>query len=212
MRDANIATIVALRAGLVTSAMICYESDVPCGYAAMEKMTPERSRGGRTVIRRAVTADLQAVGRLGAMLLRAHHGFDADRFMSAGPGAEGGYASFLSTQLDAHDAVVLVADRDGQIVGYAYAGIEPRSWKELRERAGFIHDVLVDEGSRGAGIADMLMDAAITWVREQGVPRVLLWTAARNGQAQRLFVRKGFRSTMIEMTLELTEDPDAPTD
>jgi GNAT superfamily N-acetyltransferase len=164
-------------------------------------MEPGRER--HVIIRRAVAADLPAVGRLGAMLLRVHHGFDTDRFMSAGPGAEGGYADFLATQLDARDAIVLVADRAGEIVGYAYAGIEPRSWKELRERAGFIHDVLVDESSRREGIADLLLDAAIAWVREQRVPRVLLWTAARNEQAQRLFLRKGFRSTMIEMTLEL---------
>ncbi len=143
------------------------------------------------------------------MLLRAHHGFDPDRFMSAGPGAESGYAAFLGTQLDARDAIVLVAERGGEVVGYAYAGIEPRSWKELRERAGFIHDILVDEGNRRTGIADLLLDAAVAWVRRQGVPRVLLWTAARNEDAQRLFVRKGFRGTMIEMTLELP-DVDRP--
>jgi hypothetical protein len=31
----------------------------------------------------------------------------------------------------------------------------------------------------------------------------VLWTAACNEGAQRLFARRGFRSTMVEMTLEL---------
>ena len=159
-----------------------------------------------TVIRPAAPGDLQAVGRFGALLLRAHHAFDADRFMAAGAGAEAGYAAFLATQLDAPDAIVLVAERGGRLAGYIYAGVEPRSWKELRERAGFIHDVLVDEGNRGSGVADALLDAAVAWLREQRVPRVMLWTASRNEQAQRLFLRRGFRSTMIEMTLDL---PDA---
>ena len=156
-------------------------------------------------IRPATPADLPAVGRLGALLLRVHHEFDRDRFMRAGPGAETGYADFLSAQLEDPSSVVLVAERAGIIVGYLYAGIEPRSWKELRERAGFIHDVLVDEGSRRGGVADALLDAGIEWLRGQNVPRVVLWTAARNEPAQRVFVRKGFRSTMIEMTLELGE-------
>lgn len=91
----------------------------------------------------------------------------------------------------------------GVVTGYVYAGVEPQSWKELRERAGFIHDVLVDEGSRRIGLADALLDRAIEWLREQHVPRVILWTAAQNDDAQRVFARKGFRVTMHEMTREL---------
>ena len=155
------------------------------------------------VIRRAVAADLAAVGRLGAALLVAHYEFDQQRFMQGGPDAEDGYAWFLGTQLDRPDSLVLVAEDDGQVVGYLYAGIEPRNWKELREEAGFVHDILVHEDSRGAGIAKLLMDGALAWFRERGMPRAILWTAARNNGAHRLFERHGFRSTMIEMTREL---------
>ena len=35
------------------------------------------------------------------------------------------------------------------------------------------------------------------------MPRVVLGTAAQNERARRLFERRGFRPTMIEMTLEL---------
>lgn len=155
------------------------------------------------VIRRATPGDLAAVGRLGAALLRAHFEFDTDRFMGAGDDDESGYAWFLGTQLEAPDSLVLVADLDGVVVGYLYAGIEPRSWKELREEAGFVHDVLVEEDRRGAGLAQALIEEAVAWCRERGVPRVILWTAARNTHAHRLFERLGFRSTMIEMTREL---------
>lgn len=155
------------------------------------------------VIRPATKQDLHAVGRLGAALLRAHHDFDSQRFMAGGEDAEDGYAWFLGTQLDRPDSLVLVAESDGEVVGYLYAGIEPRNWKELRDEAGFIHDVLVEETSRGAGLAARLIEAALTWFRERGMPRAILWTAARNNGAHRLFERHGFRSTMIEMTREL---------
>ncbi len=107
------------------------------------------------------------------------------------------------SQLDDSESLVLVAERDGQVVGYLYAGIEPMNWKELRERAGFVHDILVTEESRGGGIAQALMNEAFAWMREQNVPRVLLWTAAPNDRARRLFERLGFRATMVEMTKEL---------
>jgi ribosomal protein S18 acetylase RimI-like enzyme len=157
------------------------------------------------VIRRATRSDAPSLGRLGALLLRTHYEFDPLRFMAPGEDPEGGYAWFLGTQLREDDMVVFVAERpgDGGIVGYVYAGLEPRSWKELRDAAGFIQDVVVDPGARRSGAATLLLEAAIAWLRGRGVPRVMLWTAEQNADAQRLFVKLGFRRTMIEMTREL---------
>jgi ribosomal protein S18 acetylase RimI-like enzyme len=155
------------------------------------------------VIRPATTDDLRALGRLGALLLRTHYEFDRLRFMAPGEGVEEGYAGFLATQLTNPNAVVLVAERDGAVVGYVYAAVEPPSWKELRDTAGFIHDVLVAEPQRGLGLAAALVDAAVAWLRGKGVPRVVLGTAEANERAQRLFSRLGFRRTMVEMTREL---------
>jgi GNAT superfamily N-acetyltransferase len=99
--------------------------------------------------------------------------------------------------------VIFVAEDDGAITGYVWAALEPLSWKELRGPAGFIHDLLVVEEARRGGTAKQLMDAAVAWLREQGAPRVILWTAAPNEAARTLFARLGFRETMVEMTREL---------
>lgn len=154
-------------------------------------------------IRPATDADAPALGRLGALLLRAHHAFDEQRFMAPGRNPEAGYGAFLCSQLADDEVVVLVAERDGEVIGYVYAGLEPRSWKELREACGFIHDVAVLEHGRRLGVATALIDAAVEWLRARGAPRVVLWTADRNESAQRLFARLGFRRTMVEMTKEL---------
>ncbi len=153
-------------------------------------------------IRRAEPHDASALGRLGATLVRTHHAFDAQRFLTPGPRLEEGYAHFLGGQLAEEDVVVFVAERAGAVVGYVYAGIEPRSWKELRDVAGFIHDVVVDPDVRGAGVGARLIETAAAWLTDRGAPRVMLWTAAQNHDAQRLFERLGFRRTMVEMTRE----------
>ena len=155
------------------------------------------------VIRKAEPRDLQSLGRLGAMLMHAHYAFDSLRFLAPHAGVEHGYAAFLGSRIDSPDDVVLVAEKDGHIAGYVFAALEPMSWKELRGPAGFIHDVLVEESDRRSGIATMLMNAAMEWLREHGAPRVVLGTAAPNKAAQALFHRLGFRDTMIEMTKEL---------
>jgi GNAT superfamily N-acetyltransferase len=158
---------------------------------------------GPATVRRATAADLPALGRLGALLMRTHYDFDRDRFLVPGDNAEQGYAHFLGSQLGEDEVVVFVAEQDGEVIGYVYAGLEPISWKELRDACGFIHDVAVDEGGRRSGVATALIEAAIAWLREQGAPRVVLWTAEKNDAAQQLFARHGFRRTMIEMTREL---------
>src|SRR5258705_7883624 len=168
---------------------------------AAERHTTEKGTPAGLVVRRADRGDLPALRRPGALLIRVHHAFDERRFLAPGPHSEEGYGRFLAAQ-QGDDVAVFVAERDGRVVGYVYAGIEPRSWKELRDVAGFIHDVVVDEGVRGLGIGTRLLETAAEWLVARGVPRVMLWTAARNTGAQRLFERLGFRCTMIEMTRE----------
>lgn len=154
-------------------------------------------------IRKAERRDLQSLGRLGAMLMRTHYAFDRQRFLAPGKGTESGYASFLGSVLESDDDCVFVAEKEGAIVGYVFAALEPLSWKELRGPAGFIHDVAVADEARRTGIGTKLLQAAIDWLRDRAAPRVLLWTAAPNKGAHALFRRLGFRETMIEMTKEL---------
>ncbi|AMY11312.1 putative acetyltransferase [Luteitalea pratensis] len=155
------------------------------------------------LIRSATAADLPVLGHLGALLMRVHHDFDAQRFLSPGTDPERGYAWFLGRQIEDKGCLVLVAELEGAVIGYVYAAIEPLSWKELRDQSGFIHDLVVEPGHRDGGAGSQLLDAAIEWLRGRGMPRVLLCTAEQNAGGQRLFARHGFRRTMIEMTREL---------
>jgi len=164
---------------------------------------PGRSGVPDVVIRPAVPADLPAVGRLGAMLVRMHHGFDPQRFIAATPETGHLYASFFATQLAEPDVAILVAERGGEVLGYTFAGVEGNDYMALRGPAGVLYDIVVDPAHRGQGIGRMLLDATLAALRARGAPRVVLSTAERNESAQRLFARAGFRRTMIEMTREL---------
>jgi GNAT superfamily N-acetyltransferase len=155
------------------------------------------------MVRRATSKDVAELGELGVALMRSHYAFDDQRFLEPTQADAAGYARFLEAQLDEQDAVVLVAEQQGRIVGYVYAAVEPHSWKDLRDECGFIHDLLVADVARRTGVGEALLNAAIEWLREQGMPRVVLGTAAQNETARRLFERRGFRPTMVEMTLEL---------
>ena len=156
-------------------------------------------------IRAAATGDLAAIGRLGALLVRTHHDFDQQRFMAATSRTETAYGSFLGAQFDEPNIVILVAERDGEVIGYTYAGVEGNDYMALRGPAGVLYDIVVDPAHRGGGVGRMLLDATIDSLKARGAPRVVLSTAERNESAQRLFTRAGFRPTMIEMTRELDD-------
>ena len=142
-----------------------------------------------TTVRPAAPADLPAVGRLGALLVRMHHDFDPARFIAPPPRTEEGYASFLRRQLEVPDVVVLVAERDGEVLGYTYAGLEGPDFMALRGPAGALYDIVVDPAHRGQGVGRMLLDATLAALAARGAPRVVLSTAERNEAAQRLFAR-----------------------
>lgn len=152
-------------------------------------------------IRPAVPADERALGRYGGALMRQHHAIDPLRFIQS-DNPEAGYGRFLTSELRDPDAVVVVAEAAGEVIGYAFASLEPMSWKDLRAACGYLHDVFVDARWRRAGAGQRLVLAAIEWLESRGVPRVVLTSAAGNEEAQRLFHRLGFRRTMVEMTRE----------
>ncbi|HET9985887.1 MAG TPA: GNAT family N-acetyltransferase [Longimicrobiales bacterium] len=160
-----------------------------------------------TIVRRAASADLPTLGRLGALLVRTHHDFDAKRFLSPTRRTPSAYASFLGTQLEDPDVAVRVAEDDGMVIGYTYAAVEGYDYMSLRGPAGVVYDVVVDRAHRGRGVGRLLLEASLAFLKSRGAPRVVLSTAVQNEPAQRLFASLGFRRTMIEMTRELDDPP-----
>ncbi|HZE09543.1 MAG TPA: GNAT family N-acetyltransferase [Gemmatimonadaceae bacterium] len=171
----------------------------------MTRKAKESRRLGPLTIRRARPEDLETIGRLGALLVKLHHDLDPKRFIAPTSRTPRGYGSFLGTQLDNPDVIVLVAERDGEVLGYTYAGVEGMDYMALRGPAGALYDIVVDPEHRGQGTGSKLLEATLAELRARGMPRVVLSTAERNETAQRLFSRAGFRRTMIEMTRELED-------
>ena len=99
--------------------------------------------------------------------------------------------------------MILAAELEGSIVGYAYARLEPRDWNALLEACGALHDIYVNESARRQGVARRLVQAVRDSLRAKGAPRLVLHTASKNKMAREFFAALGFRETMIELTAEL---------
>src|SRR5262245_57407950 len=126
------------------------------------------------MIRRATAADVPALGRLGKLLVQTHYEFDNKRFIPPTSRTEEGYGSFLGTQSVEKNAVVLVADEGGEVVGYSFGTNAGHDWMSLRGPAGELHDIVVDPAHRGKGIGERLLQAMVKALEAKGAPRVVL--------------------------------------
>lgn len=142
------------------------------------------------------------LGTYGSLLMALHHQWDPKRFLATGTDTELSYARWLRSQLGKPGVVLLVAEQQTTTVGYAYASLEGYDYMALRGPAGVIHDLFVEPEKRSQGIGRMLLDAAIAELKARGANLIVLSTAHRNEAAQRLFATAGFRTTMVEMTLD----------
>ena len=161
----------------------------------------------RLTVRPAEPRDADALGRMGAALVRLHHTFDPARFFVPPSDLEGGYRWWLSREMADPKAVVLVAEAEGDVVGYAYGRVEPRDWATLRDRCGELTDLWVEERARKSGAGEALCEGMVRAFAERGVGQVVLMAATANAGAQRLFTRLGWRPTMVEMTREMEPAP-----
>ena len=159
------------------------------------------------LIRRAALSDGDALGRLGTLLVQQHHSFDERRFLAPTADTPEHYGAFLSSQLDAPDAVILVAEHECRVVGYAYGTLEGHDYVSLRGPAALLHDLIVDPGHRGRGAGRALLNAILDVFSTRRAPRVVLSTAQGNLPAQKFFEGESFRRTMVEMTRELELPP-----
>ena len=137
------------------------------------------------------------------MLVQEHNDFDPRRFLAVTASTALHYGAFLGEQADEADAVLLVAELEGQVIGYAFGAIEGYDYMALRGPAAVLHDLLVDPAYRGRGVGQALLSAIVATFSARRAPRLVLSTAERNGSAQRFFERAGFRRTMVELTREL---------
>jgi ribosomal protein S18 acetylase RimI-like enzyme len=150
-------------------------------------------------VRPATPADLGSAALLGAEIVRLHHATDPKRFFMIDD-VEQGYTAWLQQELKSPGAVVLVADLQGSVVGYAYGAIEQRDWSILADVHGALHDICVAASARRLGVGRALMRAMIEHLQALGAPQILLRAMVQNEAAQRLAAEFGFRPTMIEMT------------
>lgn len=107
----------------------------------------------------------------------------------------------LRGAIESHDAVVLVADDDGQLVGFC-TGYQDMHSVRFGYRA-WVEDLAVDPGRRSEGIGKALLDAIKAWARERGATHLELDSAETRTDAHRFYEREGAQYRSFSFGWEL---------
>jgi GNAT superfamily N-acetyltransferase len=142
----------------------------------------------------AIAADWPAVATLLAELGRPDVRGTSDE-----PAAQRLYERYLERP----DAVALVAEAEGQLVGFV--DVEFRNWLNFTAPQAWIPDLVVADGGRGRGVGTSLLVRAEEIARDRGCWAMALESANWREDAHSFYVSRGWKDTGRAFTRVLTD-------
>ena len=131
-------------------------------------------------IRQAVLADLDAVTNL----------FDGYRQFYGQASDEAAAKTFLQARFEHGQSVVLLAESNGQALGFTQ--LYPSFSSVSMARVFVLNDLYVAESARRLGVGAVLLKAAADHARQLGAVRLSLTTNVQNLPAQSLYEYMGW--------------------
>lgn len=147
-------------------------------------------------IRAARETDLECIGELYQVLFYEMALYQPESFSPAVQSRE-----FLLSVIRGRDADILVAEEEGQVVGFALILLQetPLCSHLIPHRYAYLMDLLVEPGSRSRGAGAGLLDAARNWTVERELDYLELNVLSENIRAYALYRREGFQDARITM-------------
>lgn len=155
------------------------------------------------LIRPATIDDVPQVLPMVGKLARLHESWDPQRYPYLAD-IEQRYDRWLRARAADARSVFLVAELPGgRIIGFAVATIDSNIPIYRVTEYAFLHDLWIEDDYRNEGTARQMTMLLIERFKQMNVKQIRLETAFANEAARALFESCGFRTSSIEMLLDL---------
>jgi ribosomal protein S18 acetylase RimI-like enzyme len=153
-------------------------------------------------VREATTQDLEAVTELWVKLMDFHNALD-ERVWNRAPDGRRKFREWMESALTDAQRAVLVAETEGQSIGFVHAMLKDSPPVVMPRKSGFVTDLVVAAERRRGGTGRRLFRAVEAWCREQGADEVTLTAAVRNEGALAFWRAMGFEPCTYTMSKPL---------
>ncbi len=157
-----------------------------------------RAMSDQVTVRRATAADREAIGRLWQEMMDYHCTLDPEAFALA-EDALSCWLEWFDTILPDENRAVLVAEADGQPVGYVHGTVGETPPVYAQRKHGAIVEISVTSGWRRRGVGGKLVAALFDWLRQRQLAEVRLGRPPRNPLATAFWRKMGFEPYMVQM-------------
>jgi RimJ/RimL family protein N-acetyltransferase len=159
------------------------------------------------VVRQATVADAEEIGEAHASAWEVAYVdlFEPDVLQEAAAHRRTMWSQRLARS-DFDFASLLVADRDGRVLGFSEFGKD----REEATGRGEIFGFYLHPAAWGHGAATQLMAASLRGLANLRLDPVVVWTHPGAGRAQSFYVKSGFRATGRSRVETLGSGIDAP--
>ncbi len=153
---------------------------------------------GDIKIRNAQREDIDAIFQLWIESMRYHEllsppifGFDA-RHAAVGK-------RFIMDQSKKATTILIVAEKNGTIIGYLLGEIRDRLPFQKLKKTGYIFDIVVEENERHKGIGSLLLERSFEFFKKNNIGTVMLSVSEENISAIKFYEKHNFTTYLRNM-------------
>lgn len=150
-------------------------------------------------IRKARLNDVTEIVELWKDLMDHHRDFNSRKVQTIKKNGKEIFRSYARICIRSRNALVLVAEEKGKLVGYSLNNIKKNIPVYLPEKYGYFSDLFVKKEFRGRGISTEFIKAAISWFKKKGIRQARIMADTDNRRTLKIYRHWG----MIPGHLEL---------
>lgn len=151
------------------------------------------------LIRKAKLKDVPKVTEYAIGLLKYHN--DLDSYFAPAKDFKEEYRKHIKKCVYSKNRLLLVAEEDNEIVGYAMGELGSRPPIFKIRKFGFVSDVFVYEKFRKSGIAKLFLKELFKWFKFKKLQHIELTVHAKNEIGAKAWAKHGFEDYMRKQRL-----------
>ena len=159
------------------------------------------SRRIQIKIRDADEDDLKGVVKLWEML-GEHHRSHSEHFRLARDGRRK-WERYLRERFDEMSTKLIVAEEDGELVGFMLCLMQPQEPVFAEKAIGLISDAYVKKDWRKKGVTREMLRVALRWFHKNKLKTVEISVAAANLEGRTAWAQLGFKPFVVRKRMDM---------